>query len=143
MYTTPEADDRYEWKLLSYIMLGQCCHAQCDASVCSLISATSSLLDIIIDHDCSAGVLQQAELAAKGMPDVSAILISAKATTSASASMKSAACQKRFGHWCLDGKRLSKAGVGGIIAGGCLVIVLMAGYAVYQIWRRRKAALAA
>lgn len=79
----------------------------------------------------------QAALRQSGTTGVDAAL---EATTAASATQASSTttCQRTFGHWCLDGSRLSRGGLAGIITAGCLVLLALTGAIVFLALRRAR-----
>ena len=49
------------------------------------------------------------------------------------------ACTQHFGHWCLDGKHISRGGIIAVIVIGCLVLVaLLAAIPALVLLRARK-----
>lgn len=64
-----------------------------------------------------------------------AVNIGVYATSIGLAASTPTACSRKFRHWCLDGTRLDRADVAGIIVGGCIFVILVfAGVGVLTWW---------
>ena len=85
----------------------------------------------------------QAALAQSARESGTSLSFNAQATNVAAVTNASpASCQRKFGHWCLDGTSLDKADIAGIIVGGCIFIILVAGlvgFLAYRTVKRRRA----
>ena len=66
---------------------------------------------------------------------------SAELVSSISQSDAAPACsKKKFGHWCLDGKRISRGGIiAVIVVGSLLVVAALAAIPALALWRAKKA----